>query len=342
MPLVQETVFATKPESPVDSSTHVVAGTVKKDLPIAKQSTKRFCDDSSAQLPCIFDIGLNTGQDTASYLAAPNARVVAVEANPTLIDSATEKFAPELREKRLTLVRVGLTNLKGAGQPTTAAKPGITFWVNTANNKFGSFVEHLGCRSERGALMPKGDHTYCRKIEIATKTCHELIREYGTPMYMKIDIEGMDQACFLSLKNVKREERPKYLSVENVFSWDIDALVQLGYTRFKIVNQAVLETSASEEMKGHSGPWGDEAVDQFIGKLWHTAAEAKARLPLQKLLLLVTRSARRGTICTPECNSIADYFRIGATFAQMCRQHFVPCLIFNVYATAVFLSYGRN
>lgn len=292
LPLTSQPIFSSSSSSSSSSApadANQAPSLLPANAPLANQqaNASRFCDNSTPQHPCIFDIGLNTGQDTSSYLSSPTARVVAVEANPTLIHRASEKFASAIRDNRLTLVRVGLTNLKP--EDATSAKPVLTFWVNTANDKFGSFVESLGCRSARGDLMPTGDHTYCRRIEIATKTCDTLIREFGTPEYMKIDIEGMDRACFRSLTNVQAHERPKYLSVENVFAWDVDELVRLGYKKFKIVNQAVLEASASKEMKGNSGPWGEEAEDQFIGKRWHTEAEAKARLPLPGTVTIQNR-----------------------------------------------------
>lgn len=248
-------------------------------------SHRRFCDGASTDSPCIFDIGLNSGQDTAGYLANKQARVVAVEANPVLISAAEDRFSDPIRFGRLQLVTAGLTASTHDGSSGT----GIKFWVNTANDKFSSFVEEYGCRTGSGAVVDAGNHTHCKRIDIPTRTCIDLVREFGSPSYMKIDIEGMDRACFRSLGALPQAMLPRYISIENVFPWDIDELTTLGYSRFKVVSQALLEyASVGKNMKGNSGPWGDEAEDVFIGKEWHTRAQLKDKLPLAKMIILPT------------------------------------------------------
>lgn len=279
------TAAVSAPQNAKDATGAPQVKTSSVKQPAAPVAKKRFCDGATLASPCVFDIGLNSGQDTALYMREPNARVVAVEANPTLIEAAKHRFADALSADRLQLVSVGLTDKKplpGAEYPT------ITFWVNTQDDKFGSFVEKLGCRSGAGKFNPSGDHSNCRRIDIPTRTCRDLVVQYGRPTYMKIDIEGMDRACFRSLGNLPLSDRPEYLSVENVFAWDIDELVGLGYKRFKMVNQMVLEDKARRDssMRGNSGPWGDKAVDQFLGTGWHTAQEAKKRIPLPRTLTL--------------------------------------------------------
>ena len=67
-----------------------------------------------------------------------------------------------------------------------------------------------------------------------------LLKTYGTPYYLKIDIEGADLLCIESLQvpNV-----PKYLSIESdKLDWsallhEFDVLTALGYRRFKVVGQ---------------------------------------------------------------------------------------------------------
>ena len=43
----------------------------------------------------VFDIGLNRGQDTANYLAK-GYNVVAVEANPELVEFCSQRFSREI------------------------------------------------------------------------------------------------------------------------------------------------------------------------------------------------------------------------------------------------------
>lgn len=252
----------------------------KEVVPETKSIQTRFCDKQNAadQGICIFDMGLNNGQDTMQYLAySPDARVVAVEANPTLVNNAAQKFETAVAASRLKLLNIGLVGNATEG----TENPKLEFWVNKANDLFSSFKQRTGCRDRLGNFMEEGDTTFCRKIEMETKSCSQLIKEYGTPVYMKIDIEGMDRACLIALGNIPQHNRPKYASIENVNLSDIELFVQLGYRGFKVVNQNYLQLNlTSKELEGHSGPWGEDAQDFWIGKDWHTYEGLVKQLPL--------------------------------------------------------------
>ena len=55
----------------------------------------------------IFDIGMHTGQDTSHYLES-GYMVVAVEANPLLVEEAQLKFAKEIAAGNLIILNVGI------------------------------------------------------------------------------------------------------------------------------------------------------------------------------------------------------------------------------------------
>lgn len=258
------------PQPAVTSSSFTLPPGQNREDTAGDNKDIKFCE-----LPgnCIFDVGHNTGQDTAFYLRDPKARVLAVEANPALVEGSRSKFAREIEEGRLRLISVGLTEGGDGGGRKTK------FWINK-NSKFSSFLEHLGCRDGWGKVMEEGDHTFCESIELETKTCRELVEEYGTPVYLKIDIEGMDKACIESVGEMEVDRRPKYLSVENVHKARIERLEALGYDGFKVVNQLRLEDGIEQDLMGYSGPWGDEAVDDERGKEWVGGEVMKTRLPL--------------------------------------------------------------
>ncbi|OSX68938.1 hypothetical protein BU14_2070s0001 [Porphyra umbilicalis] len=124
---------------------------------------------------------------------------------------------------------------------------------------------------------------HCRAVAVPTTTCDALIRDYGTPFMLKVDIEGQDTHCIASLKRLRRSERPPYASVENVTPDHIRLFTGLGYHRFKAVDQGVLHTEAAKnapELLGHSGPFGDNATDAVTGRHWQPASTLTARLPL--------------------------------------------------------------
>lgn len=235
-----------------------------------------FCHDST----CVFDIGHNTGQDARYYLADAahtGVRVVAVDANPALMRQSETRMASAVADGLLRLVTAGLAGRDGA-------VGSLTFWTNK-NDKFSSFNESLGCRNGYGKVMPPGNRKYCARTIIPTRTCASLVEEFGTPVYAKVDIEGYDMMCVRSMLGLRTEQRPQYLSVENVFLPLVDSLVEAGYHGFKAVDQGALQTGLVGDEEGISGPWGDEAVDVLEGKKWLSAEALKRRvLPRSKII----------------------------------------------------------
>lgn len=162
----------------------------------------------------IFDIGVNHGEDTAFYLAK-GFRVVGVEANPIIHASLRETFGEEIATGQLTLLNVGLAAELGSA----------TFYVNDDNDHWSSFVEAYGTRN--GSKY----HT----VPIDCLTIFALLGRYGTPRYLKIDIEGMDQTVVRQLRAVA--EHPTFISVEEYGVEAIDDLQALGFDRFKLAAQ---------------------------------------------------------------------------------------------------------
>jgi hypothetical protein len=68
-----------------------------------------------------------------------------------------------------------------------------------------------------------------------------LIEDFGTPYYVKIDIEGNDLIALEGLASVSR--RPKYVSIESEkdsfrgLRREISVMQSLGYDSFKIIDQ---------------------------------------------------------------------------------------------------------
>ena len=60
----------------------------------------------------IFDVGMNTGEDTEFYLKK-GFRVVAIKANPLLVKAARKKFFFTVLLGRLTMLNVGVGPEKG-------------------------------------------------------------------------------------------------------------------------------------------------------------------------------------------------------------------------------------
>jgi FkbM family methyltransferase len=161
----------------------------------------------------IYDVGMNDGSDTAYYLHQ-GYRVVAIEANPLLIEQARERFAAPLASGRLTLLNVGV-----------AAEAGVfPFWVNDAKPEWSAFDREVASRLG----------TSCRAVDVQALPFGQILAQYGVPYYLKVDIEGHDYLC---LEALDPRDLPRYLSVEAHQLEYLCRLSTLGYNAFKCVAQ---------------------------------------------------------------------------------------------------------
>jgi FkbM family methyltransferase len=171
----------------------------------------------------IYDVGMHNGDDTAFYLSR-NFRVVAIEADPTLAESGRSRFRREISDRRLTILNVGISDREGK-QP---------FWICETKSEWNSFDRRIASR----------DGLPHHSISIPTRRFASILREFGIPYYLKIDIEGKDRFCLEDLATVREEYLPPYVSWENdIEPGQNDAsalrlLHELGYSRFKLIDQS--------------------------------------------------------------------------------------------------------
>ncbi len=212
-------------------------------------------------MPLIMDIGMNNGRDSLFYLKK-GFRVVAVEANPLLVNKASEDLADYIVSGQLIINCVGLG--KKAGQ--------FNFYVNLDNDHWSSFDKEWGTRNG----------TRYKEISVDCIQPQRLFQQYGMPYYLKIDIESADIEVVRALHDFP--ERPRYISIEeNQISY-FDELRAVGCCAFKIVNQRELTnvkcpypplegTYVDMAFDGTtSGPFGEEAPGE-----WMTFDQAMAK-----------------------------------------------------------------
>ncbi|MFZ5802060.1 MAG: FkbM family methyltransferase [Candidatus Omnitrophota bacterium] len=165
------------------------------------------------QKKLIYDVGMHIGQDTVFYLKK-GFRVVAIEANPKLAEQAKKKFQTYLAQGQLTLVPKGIGETRGK----------FLFYINKTHSEWSSFDKTVG--------VTRGEY------ETKTISCVpliEIIRQYGVPYYLKIDIEAHDFTALRSLEALP--QKPAYVSVENGQIPMLDFLYGQGYKAFKFINQ---------------------------------------------------------------------------------------------------------
>jgi FkbM family methyltransferase len=161
----------------------------------------------------VFDLGMNNGDDSAYYLLK-GYEVVAVEANPTLVDQARVRFQKEIQAGLIVIEHVGIADQCGY----------FPFWVNDERSVFSSLDP---ARAARNGMR-------CHRIELQCLTLDTLLEKYGVPYYLKIDVEGAESSC---LKSLVSFPRPYYISVEAEKIEYLQLLWQLGYRQFAIIDQ---------------------------------------------------------------------------------------------------------
>jgi FkbM family methyltransferase len=179
----------------------------------------------------IFDIGFNNGDDTGHYLAR-GFNVVAVEADPALADAGRRRFADAIATGKLRLLNVGIAQSAGHAE----------FYVNHSEDTWSSFVPELGQRGGKFSV-----------VSVPTTTMSALLKEFGTPYYVKIDVEGYEWPCLRDLAAT-----PQYVSVEAHRLEYLAFLWSKGYRQFKVVNQNEHDARFAP---GSSGPVSDTIAD---------------------------------------------------------------------------------
>lgn len=162
-----------------------------------------------------YDIGGYDGSDTAHYLEL-GYNVVCVEASPDLAKKITEKFAGEIRDGRCVVLNIGVGNAEGT----------LPFYLSR-NPIWNSFDREMAARA--GAVL---------EVAVPMRRLADVITEYGSPEFVKIDVEGADYACLQSLAG--SAHHPKYLSCEASHEHGAEMvmlLTSMGFDKFNLIRQ---------------------------------------------------------------------------------------------------------
>jgi FkbM family methyltransferase len=166
----------------------------------------------------VFDVGANNGDDTAYYLFK-GYRVLAIEADPSLMAGLRGRFAAEITRGQLQILNIALA-------PTRGSAP---FWICEGYSLWNSFDRETASRMGRTA----------RAVDVECWPLRDLLAQYGVPHYLKLSLHGEEHFC---LADLDPEALPTYVSLElprhlghsdEVFS----RLLDLGYGASKIIDQ---------------------------------------------------------------------------------------------------------
>jgi FkbM family methyltransferase len=183
-------------------------------------------DRMPARKRIIYDVGHHKGEDTEFYLQL-GFDVVAIEANPRLIELSKARFRDAIESGRLHLI-------EGAIAPPSAGER-ITFFDNPSDSVWGTISPDWASRNAKLGYESAA-------IDVARVDIGEVFRTYGIPYYLKIDVEGADRLPLEELRTTP--DRPQYVSLESekvdfeALRGELELLSSLGYRKFKVVQQA--------------------------------------------------------------------------------------------------------
>jgi FkbM family methyltransferase len=137
----------------------------------------------------IYDIGANHGAKTSIFLRL-GAHVVSVEPDPESLNTLTQKFLKyRLRSKPVRIIGKAVSD-KASRVTMFIDEPGSA--KNTLSPKWVDILRH-----DAGRFGKKIDFVDSKKVE--TVTLQDLIVEHGTPLFIKIDVEGHEPAVLRGL-----------------------------------------------------------------------------------------------------------------------------------------------
>lgn len=164
-----------------------------------------------------FDLGAHIGNRTAVWRKL-GARVIAVEPQPRCIRELKSRFG---KDSSVTILPIGMSRESGeailhinSGSPTISTLREPAWQTHMAN--YSSKTE-----------------TWDEEVSIQTKTLDDLIAEYGTPAFCKIDVEGFELEVLQGLHQPLPHLSVEFFSQDLKAAWMVlDRLEHLGSYRY--------------------------------------------------------------------------------------------------------------
>jgi len=205
----------------------------------------------------IYDFGMNEGLNLNYYLKK-GFKVVGVDANPAVCNKVTSQFANEIKSGRLFIENCILSE----------SESGIsgTFYLHKDHSVLGQFP--VPSQAEIHKFIP---------IQVPQRKASEIIKQYGAPHYIKIDLEHYDHFILRELANEKI--KPPFLSAESHNIEVFLGLLAMGYEVFNLVEGLSVDSFYSDtpittpegkikfSFKIHSaGPFGYDIKTKWFHK----------------------------------------------------------------------------
>lgn len=218
----------------------------------------------------IFDIGANVGDKTGVFIKL-GARAVAVEPDERNLELLRGKFVKYRLSRKPVLIVGKAVSEKISVETMWIDSPGSA--LNTLSQKW---VDTL--RTDKGRF----DHTFdvldfAERKKVETTTLEHLTLEYGSPFFVKIDVEGYELSVLRGLR------RPvPYLSFEiNLPEFRQEGLECLNILR-NLSSEGEFNYANDINCGLALGSWADfEGIAQIIAGCGERCIEVFWRTPLR-------------------------------------------------------------
>ena len=179
----------------------------------------------------VFDVGAHVGDRVASFRRL-GARVVAVEPQPALYRALKLLFG---RDANVTLMRSAVGDTCGTAEMR----------INPKNPTISTLSDDFIAAS-RKAVGWQGE-SWSRSIEVPMTTLDTLVDTYGTPAFVKIDVEGFEAKVLQGLSQPPPALSFEFTTIQRAVGIEcLERCAALGYTQF---NAAIGESQALGEWR---------------------------------------------------------------------------------------------
>jgi FkbM family methyltransferase len=167
----------------------------------------------------VFDIGAHVG-DRVSSLRRLGARVVAVEPQPLLLDALTHIHG---RDPLVVIIP------RAVGSQTET----LTLHLNTENPTISTVSETFLHRAQDASGWE--GQSWDDEIEVEVVTLDALIARFGVPAFVKIDVEGYEEAVLRGLSHTIKALSFEFTTImRDTAVASIERLALLGDYRYNI------------------------------------------------------------------------------------------------------------
>ena len=197
----------------------------------------------------VFDIGAHVGDRVASFRRL-GVRMVAVEPQPAMV-KVLKLFYGRDADVAIEAVAVG----RSTGT--------ISLMIN-ANNPTVSTTSREFVNAARGAPGWEAQH-WSRSIQVPVTTLDSLIDKYGTPDFIKIDVEGFEEDALQGLAHAVKALSFEFTTIQrDVALACIERCITLGYARFN--------AALGESQTFVNADWvGGKEIARWLAGLPHSA-----------------------------------------------------------------------